>query len=423
MTSTTPTLTPTQTSAQFGVYSEVGKLRRVLVCAPGLAQTRLTPTNARVLLFDELPWVEQAKRDHAQFVAEMTSRGIEVLELHQLLSETLLVPDARNWLLDRVITVNNVGLGFAESVHRDLNTFDAPTLATYLIGGLSVDDLPQGYRSNAMGMIRPTPGENEYLIDPLPNMLYARDTTAWAYDGMFMNPLQRHARHGETLLMKAIYQFHPAFTEAKITTYWGDPEQHWGKATVEGGDILVTGNRTVTIGLSARTSCQAIMQVARSLFAQGAADRVIVANLPKTRAAMHLDAVFTLAERDIACAYRPIVDSIETFSLHPEDRSGEIRVVRETMPFLEVVAGALDVADLQVIDNGPDRYESERQQWDSGNNLLALEPGVVIAYDRNTHINAELTRAGIEVIELPSAELGRGRGGAHAMACPLQRDA
>jgi len=393
------------------------------VCAPGLALTRLTPTNAEALLFDELPWVEQAKRDHAQFVFEMTTRGVEVLELHQLLSETMEIPDARNWLLDRIITVNTVGLGVVESVHCDLNTFDASTLATYLIGGLSAIDIPEGYHNGAMDMIRTTPGENEYLIDPLPNTLYTRDTTAWVYDGVLLNPLHWPARQGETLLMKAIYQFHPAFAGAGVTTYWGDPERSWGKATVEGGDVLVTGKGTVTIGLSERTSRQGVMQVAQSLFAHGAAERVIVASLPKTRAVMHLDTVFTFADRDIACAYRPIVDGIKTFSLYPEDREGEIKVVRESVPFLNVISDALGIADLRVIDNGPDRYESERQQWDSGNNLIALEPGVVIAYDRNTYINTELTRAGVEVVELPSAELGRGRGGGHCMTCPLQRDA
>jgi len=416
---------------EFGVSSEVGKLRRVLVCAPGLAQTRLTPTNADDLLFDELPWVEQAQRDHATFVAEMTTRGVEVLELHQLLAETLAVPGARTWLLDRIVTARDSGLGVADSMRRYLETLDAAALARHLIGGLSPADLPDNYRCDALGMVRGVasepgvPDTREYLIDPLPNTLYTRDTTAWVYGDVLMNPLYWPARQGETLLMKALYRFHPAWSAARVTTYWGDPEACWGKATVEGGDVLVTGAGTVTIGLSERTSRQGVMLLAQALFAHGAAGRVIVARLPQSRAVMHLDTVFTFADRDVVCAHRPVVEGIETFSLYPDDRAsraGGVKVVRESRMFLDVMADALGLKSLRVIDNGPDRYASERQQWDSGNNLFALSPGVVLAYERNTTINAGLRRAGVEVIEIPSAELGRGRGGAHCMTCPLLRD-
>jgi arginine deiminase len=394
----------------------------VIVHRPGLELSRLTPTNCEALLFDDVLWASRAREEHDAFAADLRSRGVEVLYYAQLLGEALDHPEAREWAIERILNERTVGPSLVEPLQQLSRDVDGATLARYWIGGVVREDIS----NHPGGLLWSVLDDDEFVLPPLPNTLFTRDNSAWMYGGVTLNPMSKPPRRRESIHTAVIYRWHPLFADGYerddgFRVWLNGVDTPAGPATLEGGDVLVVGKGTVLVGVSERTSPQAVEMLAQRLFDAGRAHQVIAVRLPRRRAFMHLDTAMTMVDRDAFVAYPGLVESVESYTLTRDEPDGELRVSRNES-LAPALARALGVDQLRVLSADMDARAAEREQWDDGNNFLAVAPGVIVGYERNERTNAMLRNHGIDLVAVAGSELGRGRGGPRCMSCPVERD-
>jgi arginine deiminase len=399
------------------VTSEIGTLRDVILHRPDLELRRLTPANKEQLLFDELVWVSKAQEEHDGFAELLRSQGVNVRLFHQLLEETLADEGLRLETIGELVTADTCGVELVDRVQGYLKDLPVDELVTHLIGGVTVQEVPGALKGFVGGVLGPA----AFLLPPIPNAVFTRDPSAWIGSGVVLSPMQKPARLAERYFWRVIYHYHPDFAHTEVQVHYGGALRDYFPATLEGGDVLVLSEDCVAIGLSERTHPVAVENIAGQLFASGAAKWVLAIDLPKTRGTMHLDTVMTVVDRDAVVVWPRALRLLEAHRIEPGNGDGRMKVTHEP-DLIRAVADGMRADTLRVVTTGEDEVLADREQWDDGNNTLALRPGTVVAYERNADTNRRLGEAGIEVLTISSHELPRGRGGPRCMSCPIVRD-
>jgi arginine deiminase len=394
------------------IRSEVGPLETVLVHRPDLELDRLTPENKDELLFDELVWVEQAQTEHDAFCDLLRDQGTDVLYVEQLLAQLLEDDPLAETVISEHVTDELCGPQLARRVRSFLGDLAPAEKVRRLIGGVTYKEV-----GDTRGVVAALRGPDDFVLPPLPNTVFTRDSSVWIGSGVALCPMNRIVRRRETGLLRVVYKNHPLFASSPI--WFGAQPAETFPATFEGGDILVVGDDGIAIGVSERTTPTGAAALAARLFEAEVVSRILAVELPQRRSTMHLDTVVAMVDRDAFLLYPRIRHDVRVFRIMP-GADGEMQVV-EDGNLIRGLAWAAGIDDARVIEPPLDSFQAEREQWNDANNTFAVAPGRVIAYERNVATNEILEKAGIQVLVIPSYELPRGRGGPRCMTCPARR--
>jgi len=402
-------------NGSISVYSEIGKLKSVLLHCPGKEVENIVPDYLRRLLFDEIVYLEQARREHNQFADILKREGVEVVYLTDLMADVLENPQVREEFLREFIEEGKVTTkGIQEALMELLNSYSAKELIRKCIAGVTKDEL-KDIKPRALGDMvkKPYP----FYLDPIPNMYFQRDPFASIGKGISLNVMANETRNRETIFAKYIFNYHPRFNN--IPRWYNRDKTH----PIEGGDILVLSDKVVAIGISDRSHTAAIEKIAYNLLSSDQSFEAVLAfDIPKTRAYMHLDTVFTMVDYDQFTIYPGIEEPLDVYSI-TLGKDNELKIKYEHEELSSVLKKHLNLTAVNLIRCGDgDSIAASREQWNDGSNTLAISPGKVVCYNRNYVTNEALRRNNIEVLEFESYELSRGRGGPRCMSMPLVRE-